>query len=189
MAAALIAVRAVVSYLSAISELMNYVDYFINQGHAYWMTNKLEFNSVLLSIIRPQAAAYQLQVPQVMQRSLEWLNKRRQRPAVLVLVLANHLHHHHPHQNQLRLQLLVLERMWIHPQSFSRRPKAHVSIANTAILFFLYLINFLIEIGPGASKDKEYKNPEYFLYHTMSFCDMEEVMAKFRLPQPSSLKK
>ncbi|KAK7870946.1 hypothetical protein R5R35_012165 [Gryllus longicercus] len=44
------------------------------------------------------------------------------------------------------------------------------------------------EVGPGASKDGNYKNPEYFLYHNMSYFEAEIEMAKFRLPQPSSKK-
>jgi len=42
---------------------------------------------------------------------------------------------------------------------------------------------------PGTSKDGQYKNPEYFCYHNMSFAEMEIVMAKSRVPQPSSTKK
>lgn len=43
-------------------------------------------------------------------------------------------------------------------------------------------------VGPGASKDKEYKNPEYFCYHTNSFAEAEVEMAKYRLPAPSNKK-
>ncbi|CAG7828224.1 unnamed protein product, partial [Allacma fusca] len=40
--------------------------------------------------------------------------------------------------------------------------------------------------GPGASKTGKYQNPEYFMYHELSYTDMDVVMAKYRLPQPSS---
>ncbi|XP_075216548.1 uncharacterized protein LOC142321914 [Lycorma delicatula] len=45
------------------------------------------------------------------------------------------------------------------------------------------------KIGPGASKDGEYKNPEYFSYHRTSYFEAEIEMAKYRLPQPSPFKK
>ncbi|XP_015190000.1 PREDICTED: uncharacterized protein LOC107073807 [Polistes dominula] len=41
-------------------------------------------------------------------------------------------------------------------------------------------------VGPNASKDKEYKNPEYFCYHLDSFAEAEVELAKFRLPAPSN---
>lgn len=41
-------------------------------------------------------------------------------------------------------------------------------------------------VGPGASKDKEYKNPEYFCYHMESFGEAEVELAKYRLPAPSN---
>ncbi|XP_011699733.1 PREDICTED: uncharacterized protein LOC105457025 [Wasmannia auropunctata] len=41
-------------------------------------------------------------------------------------------------------------------------------------------------VGPNASKDKEYKNPEYFCYHVDSFGEAEVELAKFRLPVPSN---
>ncbi|XP_020292656.1 uncharacterized protein LOC109859130 [Pseudomyrmex gracilis] len=41
-------------------------------------------------------------------------------------------------------------------------------------------------VGPDASKDKEYKNPEYFCYHVDSFGEAEVELAKFRLPAPSN---
>lgn len=41
-------------------------------------------------------------------------------------------------------------------------------------------------VGPNASKDKEYKNPEYFCYHTESFGEAEVELAKYRLPAPSN---
>jgi hypothetical protein len=50
----------------------------------------------------------------------------------------------------------------------------------------MYVILFILELGPGASKEGEYKNPEYFQYHQMSFAEMEIVMANFRVPQPSA---
>ncbi|ODN04435.1 NADH dehydrogenase [ubiquinone] flavoprotein 3, mitochondrial [Orchesella cincta] len=43
-------------------------------------------------------------------------------------------------------------------------------------------------LGPGASKQSDYKNPEYFSYHNMSYTEMELVMAKLRVPQPSNKK-
>ncbi|XP_069681636.1 uncharacterized protein [Periplaneta americana] len=45
------------------------------------------------------------------------------------------------------------------------------------------------EVGPGASKDGSYKNPEYFCYNRISYFEAEIEMLKYRLPQPSSLKK
>ena len=41
-------------------------------------------------------------------------------------------------------------------------------------------------VGPGAAKDKEYKNPEYFCYHIDSFGEAEVELAKYRLPAPSN---
>ncbi|KAI4503513.1 hypothetical protein M0802_001735 [Mischocyttarus mexicanus] len=41
-------------------------------------------------------------------------------------------------------------------------------------------------VGPNASKDKEYKNPEYFCYHLDSFAEAEVELAKYRLPAPSN---
>lgn len=41
-------------------------------------------------------------------------------------------------------------------------------------------------VGPGAAKDKEYKNPEYFCYHTETFGEAEVELAKFRLRAPSN---
>ncbi|RLU22633.1 hypothetical protein DMN91_004911 [Ooceraea biroi] len=43
-------------------------------------------------------------------------------------------------------------------------------------------------VGPDASKDKEYKNPEYFCYHVDSFGEAEVELAKYRLPVPSNKK-
>ncbi|CAL8103439.1 unnamed protein product [Orchesella dallaii] len=43
-------------------------------------------------------------------------------------------------------------------------------------------------LGPGASKQSDYKNPEYFSYHNMSYCDMDIVMANLRVPQPPNKK-
>ncbi|KAL2717789.1 uncharacterized protein V1478_013489 [Vespula squamosa] len=43
-------------------------------------------------------------------------------------------------------------------------------------------------VGPGASKDKEYKNPEYFCYHVDSFAEAEVELEKYRLPVPSNKK-
>ncbi|XP_011061593.1 PREDICTED: uncharacterized protein LOC105150297 isoform X2 [Acromyrmex echinatior] len=39
---------------------------------------------------------------------------------------------------------------------------------------------------PNASKNKEYKNPEYFCYHVDSFGEAEVELAKYRLPAPSN---
>lgn len=41
-------------------------------------------------------------------------------------------------------------------------------------------------VGPGAAKNKDYKNVEYFCYNNMSYFEAEIEMAKYRLPQPSS---
>ncbi|XP_019868977.1 uncharacterized protein LOC109597671 [Aethina tumida] len=41
-------------------------------------------------------------------------------------------------------------------------------------------------VGPGAHKDGEYKNPEYFSYNNMSFFDALTELSKFRQPQPSN---
>ncbi|XP_055643197.1 uncharacterized protein LOC129779635 [Toxorhynchites rutilus septentrionalis] len=41
-------------------------------------------------------------------------------------------------------------------------------------------------VGPGASRDGEYKVPEYFCYDKGSYFEAEVEMEKFRLPQPSS---
>lgn len=41
-------------------------------------------------------------------------------------------------------------------------------------------------VGPGASKNSNYKNPEYFCYHTTSYFEAEIEMLKYRMPQPSS---
>jgi hypothetical protein len=38
----------------------------------------------------------------------------------------------------------------------------------------VYYSSYLfIELGPGASKQGDYKNPEYFQYHNMSYVEME----------------
>lgn len=44
---------------------------------------------------------------------------------------------------------------------------------------------FVSEVGPGASKEGKYKNPEYFCYSDMSYFNADKEMLKFRLPQPS----
>ncbi|XP_034940189.1 uncharacterized protein [Chelonus insularis] len=44
-------------------------------------------------------------------------------------------------------------------------------------------------VGPGAAKDKEYKNPEYFCYHVDSFAEAMVELQKYRLPAPSNKKK
>lgn len=44
-------------------------------------------------------------------------------------------------------------------------------------------------VGPGASKNSNYKNPEYFSYDKSSFFEAEVEMASYRCPQPSNKKK
>lgn len=44
-------------------------------------------------------------------------------------------------------------------------------------------------VGPGATKDGEYKAPEYFCYTKWFFTEAEVEMQKYRCPQPSALKK
>lgn len=44
------------------------------------------------------------------------------------------------------------------------------------------------EVGPGAAKSSNYKNPEYFCYNSTSYFEAEVEMLKFRLPQPSNKK-
>lgn len=46
-------------------------------------------------------------------------------------------------------------------------------------------------LGPGVDPNKSgpYKVPEYFCYDNMSYFEAEIEMAKFRLPQPSAVKK
>lgn len=41
-------------------------------------------------------------------------------------------------------------------------------------------------VGPNAAKNTEYKNPEYFCYHTETFGEAEVELAKYRLPAPSN---
>ncbi|KAK4886092.1 hypothetical protein RN001_002363 [Aquatica leii] len=43
-------------------------------------------------------------------------------------------------------------------------------------------------VGSGASKNSDYKNPEYFSYHKLSYYEAEMEMVKYRLPQPDSTK-
>ncbi|XP_026289121.1 uncharacterized protein LOC113214072 [Frankliniella occidentalis] len=43
------------------------------------------------------------------------------------------------------------------------------------------------EVGPGASKNTAYKNPEYFCYNQTSYFEAEVEMLKYRCPQPSAL--
>ncbi|XP_011496643.1 PREDICTED: uncharacterized protein LOC105361231 [Ceratosolen solmsi marchali] len=38
----------------------------------------------------------------------------------------------------------------------------------------------------GASKNTDYKNPEYYCYHVDSFGDSMVELAKYRLPAPSN---
>ena len=47
----------------------------------------------------------------------------------------------------------------------------------------------ILAVGPGASKDSDYKNPEYFAYHNVSYFEAEIELAKYRCPQPSAIKK
>lgn len=44
-------------------------------------------------------------------------------------------------------------------------------------------------VGPGAKTDGDYKVPEYFCFNQYSFTEAEIEMAKYRVPQPSALKK
>lgn len=48
---------------------------------------------------------------------------------------------------------------------------------------------YVAAVGPGAAKDKAYKNPEYYCYHIDSFAEAEVEMEKFRLPAPSNKRK
>ncbi|XP_019865853.1 uncharacterized protein LOC109595019 [Aethina tumida] len=41
-------------------------------------------------------------------------------------------------------------------------------------------------VGPGAAKDTNYKNPEYFCYDKNSYFEAEIEMAEFRCPQPDN---
>ncbi|EFN90137.1 hypothetical protein EAI_09653 [Harpegnathos saltator] len=50
----------------------------------------------------------------------------------------------------------------------------------------LILIYFCLAVGPDASKEKEYKNPEYFCYHVNTIAEAEVELAKYRLPTPSN---
>lgn len=53
-------------------------------------------------------------------------------------------------------------------------------------ILYHFLNSCLLAVGPGAAKDKEYKNPEYFCYHIDSFGEAEVELAKYRLPAPSN---
>lgn len=46
-------------------------------------------------------------------------------------------------------------------------------------------------VGPNVDPNKSgaYKVPEYFCYDSMSYFEAEIEMSKYRLPQPSALKK
>ncbi|XP_044253898.1 uncharacterized protein LOC123004631 [Tribolium madens] len=41
-------------------------------------------------------------------------------------------------------------------------------------------------VGPGAAKNSQYKNPEYFCYDKTSYFEAEVEMLKYRCPQPST---
>ncbi|CAH1159487.1 unnamed protein product [Phaedon cochleariae] len=41
-------------------------------------------------------------------------------------------------------------------------------------------------VGPGAAKNRGYKNPEYFCYDKNSYFEAEIEMLKYRCPQPST---
>ncbi|XP_044749878.1 uncharacterized protein LOC123310469 [Coccinella septempunctata] len=41
-------------------------------------------------------------------------------------------------------------------------------------------------VGPGAAKNTNYKNPEYFCYDKNSYFEAEVEMLKFRCEQPST---
>lgn len=70
----------------------------------------------------------------------------------------------------------------------------HTETRNLFYLFYdievFWKNSFIIAaVGPSASKNGEYKNPEYFCYNVTSFAEAEVEMAKFRLPAPSNKKK
>lgn len=44
-------------------------------------------------------------------------------------------------------------------------------------------------VGPGAKSDGDYKVPEYFCFNQYTFTEAEIEMAKYRVPQPSALRK
>lgn len=44
-------------------------------------------------------------------------------------------------------------------------------------------------VGPGAKTDGDYKVPEYFCFNQYTFTEAEIELAKYRVPQPSALKK
>lgn len=44
-------------------------------------------------------------------------------------------------------------------------------------------------LGPGAATDGKYKVPEYYCYDRTSYYEAEVELAKYRLPQPSAVKK
>lgn len=52
------------------------------------------------------------------------------------------------------------------------------------MIFFFFF--FFTEVGPGASKSSDYKNPEYFLYNKNSYFEAEIEMLKYRCPQPKA---
>lgn len=41
-------------------------------------------------------------------------------------------------------------------------------------------------VGPGAAKNGNYKNPEYFCYDRTSYYEAEIEMLQYRCPQPSN---
>ncbi|KAJ8969382.1 hypothetical protein NQ314_001781 [Rhamnusium bicolor] len=43
-------------------------------------------------------------------------------------------------------------------------------------------------VGPGAAKNSNYKNPEYFCYDKISYYEAEIELLKYRCPQPSTEK-
>lgn len=47
---------------------------------------------------------------------------------------------------------------------------------------------YFLAVGPGAAKNGEYKNPEYYSYNVTSYFEAEVEMSKFRIPQPSNKK-
>ncbi|PBC25556.1 hypothetical protein APICC_09372 [Apis cerana cerana] len=54
-------------------------------------------------------------------------------------------------------------------------------------IFLLEKIKIIKDtVGPNAAKNTEYKNPEYFCYHTETFGEAEVELAKYRLPAPSN---
>lgn len=73
----------------------------------------------------------------------------------------------------------------------SQSPKSAVSIPEVPGLSSAVVQPASNPVGPGVDPKKTgaYKVPEYFCYDNMSFFEAEIEMAKYRLPQPTALKK